>query len=108
MPKRIRRPNAGSKSRKRASRLLAPEAIGVKKVSTSDLVPNPHNPRMLFDRAPMEALRRSISKVGILVPLTVYWDQHRKLYVILDGQRRWMAAEALGIKTVPVNQIAEP
>lgn len=71
-------------------------------------MPNPHNPRMLFDKAPMKALESSIDKVGILVPLTVYWDARRKRYVILDGQRRWMTAERLGIRSVPVNQVAEP
>jgi hypothetical protein len=53
-------------------------------------------------------LEDSIAKVGILVPLTVYWDDRRDRYVILDGQRRWMIAEKLGIGAVPVNQVAEP
>ncbi len=87
---------------------LAPEAIGVKTVPTSELIPNPHNPRMLFDRAPLEVLKGSIEKVGILVPLTVYWDGSQRRFVILDGQRRWMCAQELGLKKVPVNQVAEP
>jgi len=94
-------------ARKQARR-LAPEAIGVKSVSTRSLQPNPHNPRMLFDREPLEVLRASIEKVGILVPLTVYWDKKREAYVILDGQRRWMAATQLDMRRVPVNQVAEP
>lgn len=94
--------------RRSRSATLAPEAIGVKSVRTNELMSNPHNPRVLFDKAPLKALEASIQKVGILVPLTVYWDSRRKRYVILDGQRRWMTAEKLGIKTVPVNQVAEP
>lgn len=89
-------------------RKLAPVAIGVKSVRTDELMPNPHNPRMLFDKAPLRALEASIRKVGILVPLTVYWDSKRERYVILDGQRRWMTAEKLRVTTVPVNQVAEP
>ena len=42
---------------------LVPENIGVKRISVDSLIPNPHNPRMLFDRAPLEVLRESISKV---------------------------------------------
>jgi len=84
------------------------EQIGVKQVATGELNPNPHNPRMLFDKGPMEILRESIKRNGILVPLTVYFDQRKRRYVILDGQRRWMSAEAIGLATVPVNVVAEP
>src|SRR5713226_6490695 len=87
---------------------LAPEAIGVKNVRVSDLTPNPHNPRMLFDRAPLQVLQESIAKVGILVPLTVFWASAQERFVILDGQRRWICAQNLVMTEVPVNQVAEP
>jgi ParB/RepB/Spo0J family partition protein len=86
----------------------APETVGVKTIQTRQLHANPHNPRMLFDKAPLDTLRRSIEKVGILVPLTVYWSKSQRNWVILDGQRRWMCAQDLGLKTVPANQVAEP
>jgi ParB family chromosome partitioning protein len=85
-----------------------PHAIGVKKVATGTLHPNPHNPRMLFDQEPMDVLERSIDRTGILVPLSVYWEKARKRYVILDGQRRWMCAQKLGLKTVPISEVSEP
>jgi len=84
------------------------EAIGVKTLATSSLRPNPHNPRMLFDREPMDILRESIRRVGILVPLTVYREKRTGDYVILDGQRRWICAKDVGLKSVPVNEVAEP
>jgi ParB/RepB/Spo0J family partition protein len=87
---------------------LAPATIGVKKIPTISLVPNPHNPRMLFDREPLDTLKASIDKVGILVPLTVYWSKEQGKYIILDGQRRWLCAQELDLKEVPVNQVAEP
>ncbi len=71
---------------------LAAQAIGVKTIPTGSLVANPHNPRMLFDRIPLQILRESIAKVGILVPLTVYRSAENDSFVILDGQRRWMCA----------------
>jgi ParB family transcriptional regulator, chromosome partitioning protein len=82
--------------------------VGVKNVPTDALKPNPHNPRMLFDPKPMKELRESIEKVGILIPLAVYWSDRDKTFVILDGQRRWICAQAIGLETVPVNQLAEP
>lgn len=85
-----------------------PTAIGVKELPTDSLVPNPHNPRMLFDREPMQVLRDSIKKMGILVPLTVYRDHKKNNFVILDGQRRWICAQSVGLDKVPVNEVAEP
>lgn len=63
---------------------------------------------MLFDKEPLATLRSSIKQSGILVPLTVYRQSFDRQYVILDGQRRWICAQELGIKTVPVNEVAEP
>jgi ParB/RepB/Spo0J family partition protein len=75
---------------------------------TGKLRANPHNPRMLFDRDPLEILRESIQRVGILVPLTVYREKNSGNYVILDGQRRWICAQHVGLEEVPVNEVAEP
>lgn len=93
---------------KKRSKGLAPRRVGVKTIETQQLRPNPHNPRVLFDREPLDILRESIERVGILVPLTVYFDSKRRHHVILDGQRRWMCAKQIGLKEVPVNEVAEP
>lgn len=83
-------------------------AIGVATLPTDKLRANPHNPRMLFDRADLNILRDSIARVGILVPLTVYREKSTGHYVILDGQRRWICAQEIGLKEIPVNEVAEP
>lgn len=87
---------------------IATNVIGVKYISTDTLQANPHNPRVLFDKQPLEVLQESIRRVGILVPLTVYLDSKKKRYVILDGQRRWVCAKNIGLAKVPVNQVEEP
>jgi len=87
---------------------VAAHVIGVKQVKIDDLEPNPHNPRRLFDKLPLQTLQESIQRVGVLVPLTVYQDSKTKRYVILDGQRRWMCAKALELDKVPVNEVEEP
>jgi ParB family chromosome partitioning protein len=84
------------------------KAIGVRSLSTDQLRANPHNPRKLFDREDLHVLRESIRRVGILVPLTVYREKSTGNYVILDGQRRWMCAQDVGLKHIPVNEVAEP
>ncbi len=84
------------------------KAIGVSNLLISKLRPNPHNPRKLFDREDLQILRESIKRVGILVPLTVYREKATGHYIILDGQRRWMCAQQVNLKTIPVNEVAEP
>lgn len=85
-----------------------PAAPRPQTVSTGSLRPNPHNPRVLFDKEPMETLQRSIEHVGILVPITVYQAAGSTKFTILDGQRRWTCATNLGLPEVPINQVAEP
>ncbi|MBM3814152.1 MAG: ParB/RepB/Spo0J family partition protein [Acidimicrobiia bacterium] len=82
--------------------------IGVKSIATNKLKANPHNPRTLFDRADLQVLQQSIARVGILVPLTVYRQSKSGQYVILDGQRRWICAQRIGLEEIPVNEVAEP
>ena len=84
------------------------EAIGVKVLPTEKLRANPHNPRLLFDREDLKVLQESIDRVGILVPLTVYRESRTGDYIILDGQRRWICAQHIGLKTIPVNEVREP
>lgn len=91
-----------------ADEIPGAHVIGVRNLRTNELYPNPHNPRMLFDRIDMTPLRESISRTGILVPLTVYREKKSGRYFILDGQRRWICAQDLNLKTVPVNEVAEP
>lgn len=91
-----------------SAKSFAPQQVQPKLVKTDSLEPNPYNPRRLFDREPLKTLQDSIERVGILVPLTVYWAKKKEKYVILDGQRRWMCAHNLSLKEVPVNVVAEP
>ena len=93
---------------KKQTKHLAPQQVGIKTIETQKLHANPHNPRVLFDKMPLNVLRESINKVGILVPLTVYYDSQRRHHVILDGQRRWMCAKDLGLQKIPVNVVEEP
>jgi ParB family chromosome partitioning protein len=83
-------------------------ALGPRTVSTGSLIPNPHNPRILFDELPLRTLEESIRRVGVLVPITVFQASGSQKYTILDGQRRWICAQRIGLADVPINQVAEP
>lgn len=81
-------------------------------VAVADIEPNPHNPRRLFDQEPMNVLKESVLKLGILVPLTLYANPTKrsgsKEYVLLDGERRWRVAQELGLQQVPAIVVEEP
>lgn len=80
-------------------------------IRVDEISPNPHNPRLIFEPRELDELKNSISKVGILVPLTVYKNEKsfpKTQFVILDGERRWRCAKELGLETIPANIIDEP
>lgn len=81
----------------------------VKAIDTAGIRPNPHNPRRLFDDEPMQILKESISRLGILVPVTVYVPKKDpRSFVLLDGERRWRCAKAIGLHEIPAIIIEEP
>lgn len=78
--------------------MLATPAVA--SVDPQRLHRNPENPRLIFRTDELQALQDSIRTQGILVPLTVYEDNHE--LVLLDGERRWRCALKLGLAAVPV------
>lgn len=80
-------------------------------VEVTEIAPNPHNPRLIFEDEALSDLKKSIEKVGILVPLTVYQNTKRhpsEKYILLDGERRWRCAKELMMDNISVNVIDEP
>ncbi len=69
-------------------------------VKTNNVRPNPDQPRKIFDRAKLEELGVSIKEHGILQPLVV--KPETKGYTIIAGERRWRAANMIGLKEIPV------
>ena len=66
----------------------------------ASIAPNPRQPRTTFAAGALDELRASIAEFGVLVPIIV-----RKLggdrYELIAGERRWRAAVAAGLATVP-------
>lgn len=69
-------------------------------VKTNNVRPNPKQPRKTFDRNKLEELGASIKEHGIVQPLVV--KPETKGYSIIAGERRWRAANMIGLKEVPV------
>ncbi len=70
-------------------------------IALSEIIVNPDQPRRYFDSEAMERLIESIQQHGILQPLLVQ-PKNDIGYPLIAGERRYRAAKALGLKTVPI------
>lgn len=69
-------------------------------VHPSLIIPNPDQPRRVFDEAKIDELARSIEASGMLQPLVVRASASG--YELIAGERRLRAAQRLGLSEVPV------
>lgn len=69
-------------------------------VDPSLIVPNPNQPRQVFDDARIDELARSIQASGMLQPLVVRTTAAG--YELIAGERRLRAARRLGLSEVPI------
>jgi ParB family chromosome partitioning protein len=70
-------------------------------VAITAISPNPRQPRTHFDPIALEELIASIKEIGILQPPVVRQTTPGK-YELIMGERRFRAAKAAGLKTIPV------
>lgn len=77
------------------------EADKIVKLPISQVIPNPDQPRKNFDEDALAELSASISMYGILSPLLVT-PAEGDTYLLIAGERRYRAAQLLGLTEVPV------
>lgn len=86
--------------------LILPEEIrtdggsAISEIEISRIDPNPEQPRRSFDPESLEELARSIRELGVVQPLTLRAVANGR-YQIIAGERRWRAASAAGLSSVP-------
>lgn len=76
---------------------IAIERLGVEYFAPSELKPNSYNPNRQSEHD-FELLCKSIDEDGFTQPVVAL----RKTLVIVDGEHRWRAAQALGLEKIPV------
>jgi ParB family chromosome partitioning protein len=69
-------------------------------VDVDRIVPNRFQPRGQIDDARLDDLARSIKTNGVIQPIVVRRDGDR--FHIIAGERRWRAAQKVGLMQVPV------
>ena len=72
----------------------------ISEVELDKIVPNPGQPRRVFDEEALRELSVSIQSIGVIQPVTL-----RKLdddnYQIIAGERRYRASQMAGLSTIP-------
>jgi ParB family chromosome partitioning protein len=82
-----------------------PEEYGILKeerfadLEIEQLKPNPLQPRLKFDKESIDELARSIKESGVLQPVIVVPEGNH--YRIVIGERRWRAAQKIGLRKIP-------
>lgn len=71
----------------------------VRYIGVGRIRPNPHQPRRTFEQEALEQLADSITRYGILQPLTVRSAANG--YELIAGERRLRAAKLAGLREVP-------
>src|SRR5690606_29047300 len=64
------------------------------------LVPNPKQPRTVFDEAALDELAQSLRTSGMIQPIVA--RRAGNGFEIVAGERRWRAAQRAGLLKVPV------
>lgn len=68
-------------------------------IAVERIIPNPHQPRILFDDDALCLLAESIKQNGIIQPITLRRAGNR--YELVSGERRLRAAMKIGMKKIP-------
>jgi len=67
----------------------------------SKIIPNKNQPRNKFDEETLNELAESIKEFGIMQPIIVRETGKGGVYEIIVGERRFRAANMLGLDTIP-------
>ena len=72
----------------------------VRNIPVDRVDPNPNQPRLAFDQTSMDELTGSVREHGVLQPILVRPHSAGR-YQLVAGERRWRAATAAGLGTIP-------
>jgi ParB family chromosome partitioning protein len=73
---------------------------GLVYLGIDSIIPNPRQPRQVFDDEGLTALADSIRNAGLMQPIVVRKSKD-DLYELVAGERRWRAAQIAGLRQLP-------
>ncbi|AWB93952.1 ParB/RepB/Spo0J family partition protein [Aeromicrobium chenweiae] len=88
-----------SSAEAQATGLKEIEGARFAEIPLDQIVPNPRQPRQVFDEDHMAELVHSIKEVGLLQPVVVR-EVAKDRYELIMGERRWRATGKAGLETI--------
>lgn len=73
-------------------------------IAPADVVPNPRQPRQVFDTDALAELVHSIKEIGLLQPIVVRRREDTgdgAHFELIAGERRWRASQEAGLERIP-------
>lgn len=70
-------------------------------ITLEHIRPDPQQPRKTLDPKKQRELKDSVRRLGILQPISVRYVANEETYLIIAGERRFLAAQAAGLAEVP-------
>ena len=70
-------------------------------IDINKIEPNRDQPRKNFDSEKLEALKESISQMGVILPIIVSMPDKKGRHMIIAGERRWRASKLAGLSKIP-------
>ena len=101
MPNPLNRSTPRREAAEVATSVPTDNAPVLRTLPIDDIVPNPRQPRDVFNEEDMDELIASIREVGVLQPIVVR-PTNGVNYELVMGERRWRASRAAGLTERPV------
>lgn len=97
--------SSSAKAAKKTVADLEPVAGAVYvEIAPADVVPNPRQPRQVFDTDALAELVHSIKEIGLLQPIVVRRREEAAEgphFELIAGERRWRASQEAGLERIP-------
>ena len=75
------------------------ETAGLIQLAVETIIPNPFQPRTLFNELELDELSDSIRQHGVMQPIVV--RQTERGFELIAGERRWRASQRAGLSDLP-------
>ena len=76
------------------------DGVRVLEIELGSIVPNPHQPRRVFDDEALSSLAESIKQHGLMQPIVVRKREEASGYELIAGERRFRASQLAGLSTI--------
>lgn len=77
------------------------KTLGIRQIPVDRIEANPDQPRTRFEQGALDELTASVREHGILQPVLVRPLEATNRYQLVAGERRWRAATAAGLNSIP-------